>query len=948
MMNTDQQQDQALRARVRLLGKLLGEVIAQHEGAEILAAVEELRRGFIRLRGADDKKLRDKLRRRIAHMEVAEVTHVIRAFSAYFSLVNLADEASQHRRRRHRVSAGRALWHGSFDRTVAELRHGGLTLDELRKLLDGMEFIPVFTAHPTEIKRRTILESLRRIFLSCEELDAAAADRHRRRHVTARLRAQIQALWKTDEVRSMPHTVEGEARQGLYFFRESVFQGVPVVYRNLERAIRKHYAADLRVPGFIHFGSWIGGDRDGNPHVTAQVTRKTLRMQKAEVLAEYARRVAHLEKTLTFSEKLIQVSAEFAAVMQKDAARAAPAFAGDPALYAHEPYRRKLFFMAFRLRHNLRAAQGEGEGEGEHGYPSAAEFLHDIKVIDRSLRHHGDASLADGDLRDLVRLVETFGFHLARLDLRQESERHGRAVAEIFSLAGVCGDYAALGEKQRRALLGEWTGKAQKIRPHPDRLSAEARETLEVFFLIAQSEAGAIGNYIISMTREASDVLEVLLLAAVAGVGGVKNGDPASAHDGGDGENGDSDSAYDGAELKNGDSKAAAAIRITPLFETVDDLGRIEQVLGALFSVARYRDSLRAGGGLQEVMLGYSDSCKDGGILASSWALYRAQQRVRDIADRFGIACRLFHGRGGTVSRGGGPTHDSILAQPPGTVRGRIKFTEQGEVLSFKYLHPETAVFEMTAGISGLMKASCGRLRADGDAPAHARVMAQLARDGEGAWRAAADDSEDLVAYFYQTTPVRDLGKLNIGSRPTHREAGDLSRFSIRAIPWVFGWAQSRCTLPAWFGVGYALEKFMRENRGDGLEILRRMNREWPYFAALLSNTRMTLAKSSMEIAGEYAKLCDDPRIRDRVFAQIRGEYERTCGIMRRIMQSEDLLPDNPRLAVALARRDPYIDPMNHIQVALLPRARGEDGGVWTDALLRTINAIANGLRNTG
>lgn len=946
MMNTDQQQDQALRARVRLLGKLLGEVIAQHEGAEILAAVEELRRGFIRLRGADDKKLRDKLRRRIAHMEVAEVTHVIRAFSAYFSLVNLADEAFQHRLRRDRVGAGRALWHGSFDRTVAELRRSGLTLAGLQKLLDGMEFIPVFTAHPTEIKRRTILESLRRIFLTCEELDAAAANPHRRRQTTARLRAQIQVLWKTDEVRSMPHTVEGEVRQGLYFFRESVFQSVPVVYRNLERAIRKHYAADLRAPGFIHFGSWIGGDRDGNPHVTAAVTRKTLRMQKAEVLAEYARRVAQLEKTLTFSDKLIQVSAEFSAAMQKDAARAAQAFAGDPGLYAREPYRRKLFLMAFRLRHNLRAVQGEDKGE--HGYASAAEFLHDLAVIDRSLRHHGDASLADGDLRDLVRLVETFGFHLARLDLRQESSRHGRAVAEIFSLAGVCDDYAALGEQQRRALLGEWVGKAQKIRPRPGQLSAEARETLEVFLLIAHSDAGAIGNYIISMTREASDVLEVLLLAAVAGAGGGENGDCGAESDGARVKNGDSASANDGGDVENGGPKAAtAAIRITPLFETVDDLSRIEQVLGALFSVDRYRDSLRAAGGLQEVMLGYSDSCKDGGILASSWALYRAQQRVRSIADRFGVACRLFHGRGGTVSRGGGPTHDSILAQPPGTVRGRIKFTEQGEVLSFKYLHPETAVFEMTAGISGLMKASCN-LRAAGDAPAHAKVMAQLARDGEGAWRAAADDSEDLVAYFYQTTPVRDLGKLNIGSRPTHREAGDLSRFSIRAIPWVFGWAQSRCTLPAWFGVGFALEKFMRENQGDGLQILRRMNREWPYFAALLSNTRMTLAKSSMEIAGEYAKLCDDPRIRDRVFAQIRGEYERTCSIMRRIMQSDGLLPDNPRLAVALARRDPYIDPMNHIQVALLPRARGEDGGVWTDALLRTINAVANGLRNTG
>ena len=939
------EQDKALRARVHLLGTLLGEVIVRHEGKSTLDVVETLRKGFIRLRRHPERALHDRLLSIIANLDVAQATHVIRAFSTYFSLVNLADEAALHRQWRERAERGIPQGHASFDRTLDVFLERALSPGQLQNLLDGLEYMPVFTAHPTEIKRRTILEALHRIFTVCEELDAPDLPQWRYDEIKDRLRAHIQILWKTNEVRTMRHTVEGEVRQGLYYFRESIFRAVPVVYRDLERAVKRHYGGaydshELRVPSFIRFGSWIGGDRDGNPNVTVEITRKTFYMQRAEVVAEYVRRVRHLAGIFTLSDKLIEPSAALRRRLDEQHEAAQIVFRADPELYLHEPYRRLLTIMAWRLDHNhdhaqwrIAAAGGDAPPPNhDHRYRSAAVFLGDLRLIRESLRHHNDANLAGGSLKDLVRLVETFGFHLAALDLRQESARHSAAVAEVLEAGGTPG-YEALDEAGRCALLAELIGGRRPSPVLPGGLSGsgesglgclseETRETLEVFALI--NEAGdprAVGNYVISMTHHASNVLEALWLASLAGL-------------------------CDGA--------ARCDIRITPLFETIADLERIEQVLGDLFEVEAYRVLLKATGNLQEIMLGYSDSCKDGGIVASSWGLYKAQKRILALTDRYGIQCRLFHGRGGTVSRGGGPTHDSILAQPPGTVRGRIKFTEQGEILSFKYLHPETAVFEMTAGITGLMKASCDwfqGVRRDDD-PRHVEVMDALARDGEQAWRRLADDNPDLITYFYQTTPVNELGKLNIGSRPSHRHRRDLSRESIRAIPWVFGWAQTRCTLPAWYGLGEALQARVTEHGGRAA--LGRMYRNWPYFASLLGNTEMSLVKTSMEIAAEYANLCEDAKVRDGIHRRINDEYTRTRRNILAVSGAGKLLQGNPRLALSLARRDPAIDPVNHIQVSILERIRrlrqGGDAAVaqWLDPLLRSINAVASGLRNTG
>ncbi len=925
--------DKELRSRVRLFGNLLGEVLATQAGPDVLAAVETLRKGYIRLRKEDNPSLRARLAKKIDKLDPETLNHVVRAFNLYFSLVNIAEEAFQHKERRRHVRQGGPLWRGSFDHTLREFDSEGISDKQLQSLLDRTLYLPVFTAHPTESKRRAVMHTLRGIFLTAEKLDGPRMGKLEREQVIDDLRNQIQVLWKTDEVRVHKPTVEDEIRNGLFYFRECLFNAVPRVYRYLEQSIQRVYGrkTDVRLPSLLQFGSWIGGDRDGNPFVKPSTTEYALRQHMAEVLCEYLRRVEDLRSKLTHSSRLVELSPAFTESIERDLARW-PGISGEhPNRYSHEPYRRKLFIIHNRLHHNLeltRARIEHPEVADENAYPwryrDEKEFLADLCLIRDSLVAHGDANIARADLLDLIRLVETFGFFLLHLDIRQESTRHSEAVAELCAQLGT--DYEGLDEDARIRLLCDMLGKnAADIDRR--RLSEATQETLRVLDVMHdmrdEVSANAFGTYVISMTHCASHVLEVMWLASLCGLAGKRDGE------------------------------WFCHIEISPLFETIEDLTHIEEVMTRLLDEPVYVALLKASGNRQEIMLGYSDSCKDGGILASGWSLYKAQQKIIRIADSHGVECRLFHGRGGTLGRGGGPTHDAILSQPAGTVHGQVKFTEQGEVLSYKYSNEETAVYELSMGITGLLKASRHLVRPEAaDDSDYAEVMSQLARAGEEAYRDLIDRTEGLLDYFYECTPVSEIGLLNIGSRPSHRKKLDRSKSSIRAIPWVFGWAQSRHTLPAWYGIGSALRGFADQDEAN-LDRLRALYRDWPYFRAMLSNTQMSLAKAEMEIARQYVSLSEHPEQAQAIYRQIREEHDRTLDMVRKVSGIQVLLEEIPVLALSLSRRDPYLDPLNHIQVKLLGRVRDDDADEaererWMEPLLRSINAIASGMRNTG
>lgn len=931
----EQPGDKELRARVKLFGNLLGDVLSAQAGGQVLKAVETLRKGYINLHRKDSPHARARLTRLIRKLDPDIVTHVVRAFNIYFSLVNIAEEAYQHRLRRRQVRSGGPLWTGSFDATLRDLRNEGVSPPQLQSLLDQLAYIPVFTAHPTEAKRRTIMEALRRIFVISEQLNDLRLGKEERQEIVERLKDQIQLLWKTDEVRVHRPQVRDEIRNGLYYFKECLFEAVPTLYRHLEKGVRRVYGDSpepTRVPSLLRFGSWIGGDRDGNPNVKPETTALALRLQAREVLAEYLIRVTALSHQLTFSSLLCQPSPEFLASLERDDGPLNDqTFNESPNRFSHEPYRRKLYAMRLRLERSLRGMRkrlvGQQLDDNGGGYRSEREFLEDLYLIRDSLISHGDANIANAELQDLIRLVETFGFALVQLDLRQESSRHTAAVTELLRLLPGQIDYGSLSESERLHTLA--TAIADPTLPAIEHaaLSPATRETLEVFTMMAdmreEISPQAFGNYIISMTHAASHVMEVMLLARLAGLAGRRA------------------------------LGWFCDIRISPLFETIEDLAHVEQVLTALLDDPTYAALLKSSGNLQEVMLGYSDSCKDGGILASGWNLYEAQKKIIRLTGARGVGCRLFHGRGGTIGRGGGPTYESILAQPPGTVHGQIKFTEQGEVLSYKYSNNETAAYELAMGITGLMKASRGVVQdtAD-DRNDYLGVMDELTRTGEQVYRELTERVDGFLDYFYEATPVSEIGLLNIGSRPSHRATQDRSKYSVRAIPWVFGWAQSRHTLPAWYGIGSALE-IWRGNDLARLAKLQTMYHKWPFFRSLLSNTQMSLFKGDMNLALEYSQLCKDAKTGERIYNLIRSEYQRTVTQVLNVTNAKRLIEETPQLALSLARRNPYLDPLNHIQITLLQRYRDPnlspaEQSVWLDPLLRSINAIAAGMRNTG
>ena len=927
--------DRELRRRIRLLSILLARVLKSQADPETFQTLQALRQGFARLRIRDDEALRRNMMATLNGLPPETLGQIVRACQLYFNLANSAEEAFQLKLRREQAEKGGHFWKGSFRDTLMLLREKGVSQTELQTLLDHLHYQPVLTAHPTEAKRRTIIEALRKIFVNIEELDNPRSQGFFRNQTIDRLQTQIQILWKTDELRARKLEVRDEIGNGLFYFPNSLFPAVTEVYRNLSLAVRDTFgeeaARDVHIPGFLRFGSWIGGDRDGNPNVKAETTVLALRMQARVVLEEYLRRLEALDDELCLSGRFCQPSEQFLRSLAEDNQFADHAFPHMRNLFADEPYRRKLAMMRYRIQRNLAAVTSQINGEPvnheEDRYTDAKAFLKELQVIRGSLIGHGDAAIAASGLQDTIRLVETFGFHLMQLDLRQESTRHSEAVAEILK-ASLDIDYLALTEERRIELLAEGIANPNALVYELQKLTPETVEILRLFQVITQMrrEIGpeCFGRYVISMTHSASNVLEVLFLGAQHGLAGRIAG------------------------------RVYCHLGVSPLFETIRDMEHIESVLTTLLDNPLYRECQKAfAERSQEVMLGYSDSCKDGGILASTWNLYEAQKKIIQITESHDIPCRIFHGRGGTVGRGGGPTHEAILAQPPGTVKGQIKFTEQGETIFYKYNNRETAVYELTMGVTGLMKASVNLVHpAQPEPDDYGKLMDVIAKRGEESFRQLTEREPGFLDYFYEATPLNEIGLMNIGSRPSYRKKGDRSKFSVRAIAWVFAWAQSRQTLPAWYGIGAAFESFCAEST-ENLDQVRTLYHDWPFLRSLLGKTQMSLAKSEMKIAKGYAGLCLDPAVGERIYALIESEYRRTCTQVLGIAGLNQLLEEDPMLAVSLHRRNIFLDPLNHLQISILhrlrefPEAPGEENP-WTTILLRTINAIAAGMRNTG
>jgi phosphoenolpyruvate carboxylase len=950
-----------LRADIRRLGDLLGETLKRLGGERLFETEENVRALCKQLRGERlgqrASSTERKLKRLLQRLNLDETIGVIRAFSVYFQLVNIAEQHHRIRRKRfYELHTPDQPQRGSIADTMRNLRRNVSDTDLLQRVIDRLEITPVMTAHPTEAARRTLLEKHRRVADLLADFDGENLAPRRRAELQALLAAEVESVWQTDEVRHTQPTVLDEVNHGLYYFDATLFDAAPALLDELERRLEENFPGVRLCDGAspLRFGSWIGGDRDGNPFVTPEITWETVRLQQRLTLRKYRDAVAELGRRLSESSRFAPATDELRESL-KDDAKLLPAVAAEVAARnAEEPYRQKLSYIYARIENTLRrnrdlksalrlteqhalisirpglpiiAALTGSDTDKANVYRGGAALWEDLRLVRDSLRA-GKAVHAARAVDRLMRQVATFDLHLATLDLRQHSERHTAALAEITRALGAC-DYARMSEDERVEWLTRELATPRPLIGADARYSAETTETLNVFRVARRAlneiSPKAIRTYVISMTREVSDLLAVLVLAKEAGL------------------------------LQTGDNPQPR-ISVSPLFETIEDLRRAPDVMRRLFEHPIYRRLLAAQGGLQEVMIGYSDSSKDGGILTSSWELYKAQERLWEVARARGVELRLFHGRGGTVGRGGGPSHEAILAQPPETVACRIKITEQGEVVSSKYSLPEIALRSLELTTSAVIAASLPHATRNARKLSRWKeVMEEISAEAFAAYRRLVRETPGFYDYFVQATPVEELQHLRIGSRPAKRKAGSKSMDDLRAIPWVFGWTQSRHLLPGWLAVGTALENFVNAHPRENLRLLREMYQEWPFFHSTISNIEMTLAKADFQIARQYASRTLDQQLGKRVFRMLEEEYERACRAVLQITGEKRLLDQSPVLQRSIAVRNPYVDPLSYLQVELLARRRGgvsransSDREKLLYATLLTINGIAAGMRNTG
>ena len=936
-----------LRHDIRLLGRLLGEVIEECEGKRVFDTIETLRRTAVKFRREGDDADSKLLEQRVKRLQGSDPNSVARAFSYFLHLANIAEDRDQNRRQRARALTDDTPARGSLREAIQILGGQGVSVARIRRLLAEACVMPVLTAHPTEVQRKSTLDVHREISTALAQREAQLTPDELAELDTALL-GRVATLWQTRMLRYTRLTVADEIENALSYYRSTFLQVIPRLYGDLSKLLNRESAKPFAAPPpplepFLRMGSWIGGDRDGNPNVDATTLERALLRQATVLFEHYLQEVHALGAELSITTLLIAADPELLALAERS---------GDDSPHRRdEPYRRALVGIYARLAATALRLTGQNLARrstvAAPAYDAPQELAADLAIIAASLGAHHGAPLAKLRLSGLQQALEVFGFHLATVDLRQSSDVHEAALAELFSRAGVTHngkplDYLALSEEERVDLLRTELAQA---RPLASPWIAYSEDTTRELAVLRAAAAGrarygkqAVRQTIVSHTETLSDLLEVMVLQKEAGL-----------------------IAPAGQDIPPEDG-----LMVVPLFETIPDLQRGADIMAAWLDLPEIRQRVKlAQNGAQEVMLGYSDSNKDGGFLTSNWSLYQAERALVDVFSARNVRLRLFHGRGGSVGRGGGSSFDAILAQPPGTVAGQIRLTEQGEVIQSKYKDAEVGRWHLELLIAATLESSLApRAEAtsaeDAHMAHHGPAMSFMSDTAQSTYRGLVYDTPGFADYFFAATPISEIAGLNIGSRPASRKKGQRIE-DLRAIPWGFSWAQCRLMLTGWYGMGSAIEAYLETGAPDAprsrrgrLAQLREMARDWPAFRTLLSNMEMVLAKSDLAIAARYAQLVPQRALRERIFGAISAEHGRTLAMLKLLTQRE-LLADNPTLQIALRERFAYIDPLNYLQVDLIRRHRAvqKNPNAEVDkrvqrAIHLTINGIAAGLRNSG
>ena len=910
----EDKKDGALRDDIRLLGRILGDTIREQHGATTFELIERIRKLSVRFRKDSDRSAKTELEGILDSITREESLVVIRAFSFFSSLANIAEDQHHQRRSRAHFLAGSEPREGSIENAFNYAYKIGFSKSDILNFFRSAYISPVLTAHPTEVQRRTILDCLNEIARLVARPDQSILSKQELVENEISLRRQVLILWQTRVLRTTKLSVLDEVENALTYFDSTFFHEVPQIYDSVGRNLRGHPDEQLQdLPNFLEVGSWIGGDRDGNPFVTAEVLDQTLLLHAKTAIQHYQAQLLALSKELVLSQALIEVD---------DSVRELALKAPNASRHHHdEPYRLAMLAISHKLQNTLIYFQSPiSTADFELFYESLDEFQADIEIVYQSLKKHGSKLIADGHLGQLRRAVQVFGWVLAPIDLRQNSAIHEQVIAELYSIIDPQIKYLSMSEDERVQLLSSELRSRRPLLVTMHAYSDLVVKELAIFRGLAKAHIRygfrSIQNYIISKTDAASDLLEVAVLLKEFGLLSL-------------------------VEMH-------LAVNIVPLFETITDLQNSAKIMQQVFGVPEYQLLLNSRDCMQEVMLGYSDSNKDGGFLSSGWELYRAEVNLISLFKQAGLKMRLFHGRGGSIGRGGGPSFQAILAQPRGAVNGQIRLTEQGEVIAAKYANREVGRRNLEVLIAATMRASVDTHIESSNDPSFDSALAELSQYSFESYRDLVYEDPEFEEYFWGSTVVHEIANLNLGSRPASRSKSQKID-DLRAIPWVFSWAQCRIMLPGWYGFGSACDRFHKVHGDRGIERLIEIHRDWNFFSTLLSNMDMVLAKVDLGIASRYADLLTNQKVAKRIFKKIEDEYQKTLRYLLLITEQKKLLEKNALLERSLQNRFPYIDPLNHVQVEMLRRFRdGEEDERIKRGLHISINGIASGLRNSG